>query len=118
MKCRDPALRALATTMLREQGREGPADGQIMAAVGTRLADLEASTCVASSPDAPLAASDVPEAQRIHGYGVQPVRLDHQGYRVVDVEFTRPKLPLVEGWGQVDYSSRESWIFWSEPIRI
>lgn len=118
MKCRDPPLRALATTMLREQGREGPADGQIMAAVGTRLAALEASTSVPSSPGAPLAACDIPEAHRIYGYGVEPVRLDEQGCRVVDVEFTRPELPLVERWGQLDYSSRENWVFWSEAIKI
>lgn len=118
MKCRDPPLRALATTMLREQGREGPADGQIMAAVGTRLAALETSASVPSSPGAPLAAYDVPEGQRVYGYGVQPLRLDAQGRRVVDVEFTRPNLPLVQGWGRVDYSCRDSWIFWSEAIYV
>ncbi|KAK4040171.1 hypothetical protein C8A01DRAFT_46486 [Parachaetomium inaequale] len=119
MKCRDPALRALARTMLNEQGREGPTDGHIMAAIGARLAALETAASVPSSPGAPLAACDVLEAQRVHGYGVRrPLRLDGQGRRVVDVEFSRPKVPLVQGWGHVDYSCLDNWVFWTEPIDI
>jgi hypothetical protein len=118
MKCRDPQLRSLATTMLNEQGREGPVDGQIMAAIGARLAALETFACVPSSPGAPLAACDVLEDQRVHGYGVSPPRVNGEGRRVVDVEFSRPNPPLVQGWGHVDYSSHDSWIFWSEPIDI
>jgi len=117
-KCRDPPLRALATKMLNEQGREGPTDGQIMAAIATRLATLETSGSMPSSPSAPLGACDVLEGQRIHGYGVSPSRLNGEGRRVVDVEFTRPNPPLEQGWGHVDYSSRDNWIFWSEPIEI
>ena len=118
MKCRDPPLRALATTMLHEQGREGPTDGQIMAAIGVRLAALETSASVPSSPGAPLAACNVLEEQRVHGYGVSPPRLNGEGRRVVDVEFSRPKLPLVQRWGHVDYSCLDNWIFWSETIDI
>lgn len=117
-KCRDPALRALATTMLKEQGREGPTDGRITAAIGARLAALETSASVPSSPGAPLAACDVLEGQRVHGYGVSPPRWNGEGRRVVDVEFSRASVPLVQGWGQVDYSGRDNWIFWSEPIEI
>ncbi|KAL2126019.1 hypothetical protein VTI74DRAFT_1934 [Chaetomium olivicolor] len=117
-KCRDPPLRALATTMLIEQGREGPTDGRIMAAIGARLAGLETSASVPSSPGAPLAACDVLERQRVHGYGVSPPRWNGEGRRVADVEFSRPKVPLVQGWGHVDYSSLDNWIFWSEPIEI
>lgn len=117
-KCRDPPLRALATEMLKEQGREGPTDGQIMAAIGARLAAIETSASVPSSPGAPLAACDVLEGQRVHGYGVSPPRLNGEGRRVVDVEFSRPNPPLAQGWGHVDYSGRDSWIFWSEPIDI
>jgi hypothetical protein len=118
MKCRDPPLRALATTMLHEQGREGPTDGQIMAAIGVRLAALETSASVPSSPSAPLAACNVLEEQRVHGYGVSPPRLNGEGRRVVDVEFSRPKLPLVQWWGHVDFSCLDNWIFWSETIDI
>jgi hypothetical protein len=126
MKCRDPALRGLATAMLREQGREGPADGQIMAAIGAHLAALETSTSASSasapssSPDAapPLAASDVPEEQRVHGYGVSPPRWNDEGRRVVDVQFSRPKLPLVQGWGHVDYACLDNWVLWTEATEI
>ncbi|OIW33074.1 hypothetical protein CONLIGDRAFT_609647 [Coniochaeta ligniaria NRRL 30616] len=117
-KCRDPPLRALATEMLGEQGREGPTDGHIMAAIGARMAALETAGIVPSSPGAPLAACDVPEGQRIHGYGVSPPRLNGEGRRVVDVQFTRPLVPLVQGWGHVDYSGQTNWIFWSECIDI
>ncbi|SPQ25733.1 67e0ea39-b9b0-4de6-b95d-796c5f3b3ca3 [Thermothielavioides terrestris] len=117
-KCRDPPLRALATTMLGEQGREGPTDGRIMAAIGARLAALEMSACVPSVPGAPLTAGDVPESQRVHGYGVSPPRVDGEGRRVVDVQFSRPKVPLEQGWGLVDYSCLDNWILWSEPIEI
>ena len=117
-KCRDPALRALATTMLKEQGREGPTDGRILAAIGARMAALETSTSVPSSPGVPLAACDVLEGQRIHGYGVSPPRWNGEGRRVVDVEFSRPSVPLVQGWSQVDYSGRDNWMLWSEPIEI
>jgi len=118
MKCRDPSLRALATTMLNEQGREGPADGHIMAAIGARLAALETCAHVPSSSGAPLAACNVPEEHRVHGYGVSPPRFNGEGRRVVDVEFSRPKLPLVQGWGHVDYSCLDNWVFWSETIDI
>ncbi|KAM5341391.1 hypothetical protein ACJ41O_014422 [Fusarium nematophilum] len=118
MKCRDPPLRALATTMLNEQGREGPTDGQIMAAIGARLAAIETSASVPSPPDAPLAACDVLEAQRVHGYGVSPPRLNGEGRRIVDVEFSRPNVPLVQGWGHVDYTCLDNWTFWSEPVEI
>ena len=119
-KCRDPPLRALATEMLSEQGREGPTDGQIMAAIGARLAVLETSGSVpqASSLGAPLAACDVVEGQRIHGYKMSPSRLDGEGRRSVDVEFSRPKVPLEQGWGHVDYSTLDSWIFWTEPLDL
>ncbi|KAL2023058.1 hypothetical protein VTK56DRAFT_3968 [Thermocarpiscus australiensis] len=118
MKCRDPPLRALATAMLKEQGREGPADGQIMAAIGARLAALETCASVPSSPGAPLAARHVLEEQRVHGYGVSPPRLNGEGRRVIDVQFSRPKLPLVHGWGHVDYSHVDHWIFWTETIEL
>lgn len=118
MKCRDPLLRALATTMLKEQGREGPTDGQIMAAIGAHVAALETSDIASSSPGASLTACDVLEGQRIHGYGVPPPRLDGEGRRVVDVQFSRPRVSLAEGWGQVDYTSLDNWIIWSEPIYV
>ena len=117
-KCRDPTLRALVTTMLIEQGREGPTDGQIMAAIGARLAALETSASVPSSPGAPLSACNVLEGQRVHGYGVSPLRLNGDGRRVVDVVFSRPKLPLMQGWGHVDYTCLDNWIFWSETVDI
>lgn len=104
--------------MLNEQGREGPADGQIMAAIGARLAALETSTSVPSSAGATLAACDVPEGQRVHGYGVLPPRLNGESSRVVGVVFCRPSLPLVQGWGHVDYLCEDSWIYWSELIEI
>lgn len=118
LKCRDPPLRALATTMLNEQGREGPTDGHIMAAIGARLAVLETSASVPSSPGAPLAACDVLEWQRVHGYSVPPPRLNGEGRRVVDVVFMWPNPPLVQGLGHVDYSSQDGWIYRSEPIDI
>ena len=118
MKCRDPPLRALATTMLNEQNREGPADGQILAAVSARLAAIETSASVPSSPGSPLAACNVLEGQRIHGYSVPASRLNGEGRRVVDVVFSRPKPPLAQGWGHVDYSGPDSWTRESEPIDI
>ncbi|PYI11004.1 hypothetical protein BO78DRAFT_466667 [Aspergillus sclerotiicarbonarius CBS 121057] len=118
IKCRDPSLRALATTMLNEQSREGPADGQILAAIGARLAALEAFASVPSSPGALLAACNVGEGQRVHGYSVPPPRFNGEGRRVVDVIFSRPNPPLVQGWGHVDYSCQDGWIYWSEPIDI
>lgn len=118
MKCRNQLLRALATTMLNQQGREGPADGHIMAAIGTRLAALEAPVSVPCSPSAPLAACDVLEVQRVHGYGVSPPRVTGEGRRVVDVTFSRPNPPLVQGWGHVDYSGLDNWIMWAEPVDI
>ncbi|KAM0425841.1 hypothetical protein ACHAPT_008779 [Fusarium lateritium] len=118
MKCRDPPLRALATTMLNEQGREGPTDGKILAAIGARLAALETSASAPSSPGAPLAACDILEGQRIHGYGVSPPRLNDEGRCVVDVLFSQPKVTLVQGWGHVDYVCLDNWVFWSEPIEI
>ncbi|KAH6853207.1 hypothetical protein B0I37DRAFT_333062 [Chaetomium sp. MPI-CAGE-AT-0009] len=118
MKCRDPPLRALATTLLDEQRREGPTDGHIMAAIGARVAAIETSSSVPSSPGGPLVACDVLEEQRVHGYGVSPPRLNAKGRRVVDVEFSRPKLPLVQGWGFVDYTCMDNWTLWTETIDI
>ncbi|KAH8884183.1 hypothetical protein GQ53DRAFT_405831 [Thozetella sp. PMI_491] len=118
MKCRDPPLRAVATTLLSEQSREGPADGHILAAIGARMAALETSTSVPSSPGAPLAACNVLEEQRIHGYTVPHPRLNGEGRRVVDVLFQRPSPPLAQGWGHVDYSCQDGWAYWSEPIDI
>ncbi|CAL5866296.1 uncharacterized protein PFLUO_LOCUS503 [Penicillium psychrofluorescens] len=118
LKCRDPALRALATTMLKEQGREGPTDGQIMAAIGARQAALETSASVPFSPGAPLAACDILEEQRIHGFSVPPPRLNGEGCRVVDVVFMWPNPPLVQGFGHADYSCPDGWIYQSETIDI
>ncbi|KAL2822660.1 hypothetical protein BJX63DRAFT_127377 [Aspergillus granulosus] len=118
MKCRDPPLRALATAMLNEQSREGPADGQILAAIGARLAALETAASVPSSPGSPLAACNVLEEQRIYGYSVPHPRLNGEGRRVVDIVFLRPNPPLVQGLGHVDYSSQDDWIYWSETIDI
>jgi hypothetical protein len=115
MKCRDPSLRALATTLLKEQGREGPTDGHIMAMIGIRLAVIETS---GSAREAPMTASNVLEEQRVHGYGVSPPRLNGEGRRVLDVEFSRPKTPLDQGWGLIDYADLDNWVFWSETIDI
>ncbi|GKZ72965.1 hypothetical protein AnigIFM50267_009634 [Aspergillus niger] len=118
VKCRDPSLRALATTVLNEQSREGPADGQILAVIGARLAALETFSTAPSSPGASLTACDIVEEHRIHGYSVPPPSLNGKGRRVVDVIFQRPNPPLVQGWGHVDYSCPDGWIYWSEPIEI
>ena len=118
VKCRDPSLRALATTVLNEQSREGPADGQILAAIGARLAALETSSTAPSSAGASLTACDIVEGHRIHGYSVPPPSLNGKGRRVVDVIFQRPNPPLVQGWGHVDYSCPDGWIYWSEPVEI
>ncbi|KAL0943136.1 C6 zinc finger domain-containing protein [Colletotrichum truncatum] len=118
MKCRDPTLRALATTMLSEQSREGPADGQILAAIGARMAKLETSASIPSYSGGPLAASNILEEHRIGGYTVPHPRLDSEGRRVVDILFSRPNPPLAEGWGHVNYSSQDGWIYWSEPVEI
>jgi hypothetical protein len=118
MKCRDPGMRALAGTMLKELGREGPADGRIMAAVAGRLASIETAGCGPSLTGGLLTASDVAEGRRVHGYGVKSARVDGEGRRVVDVQFSRPKVPLTEGWGEVDYSSVDNWVIWTEPIEI
>lgn len=118
IKCRDSPLRTLATALLREQGREGPTDGHIMAAIGTRLAAIETSSSLPSFQEAPIAACNVLEERRVHGYGVSPPRLNGEGRRVVDVEFSRPKTPLLEGWGYVDYADLDNWVFWSETIDI
>jgi hypothetical protein len=118
MKCRDSPLRALATTLLKEQGREWPTDGQIMAVLGARLAAFESSASVPTSPGTPLAACDILEGQRIHGYGVPSLRLNREGRRVVDAVFSRPLVPPVQGWGYIDYECLDYWIFWSEPIDI
>ncbi|KAI5462763.1 hypothetical protein BGZ63DRAFT_412534 [Mariannaea sp. PMI_226] len=118
LKCRHPPVRALATAMLNEQSREGPADGQILAAVATRLTAIETSASITSSPGAPLAACNVLEEQRFHGYGVQASRSNNDGRRIVDVVFSRPNPPLLQGWGHVDYSCQDHWAFWSEPINM
>lgn len=118
MKCRDAPLRALATTMLSEQRREGPADGQILAAIGARLAAIETSASVPSSPGSPLTACDVLEEQRVHGYSARSSRLNGEGRRVVDVVFSWPNPPLVQGWSHVDYSCQDGWIYWSESINV
>ncbi|KAK0383011.1 hypothetical protein NLU13_8927 [Sarocladium strictum] len=114
MKCRDPSLRSLAGSMLREQGREGPSDGHIAAAIGARVTELE-------SPDefpTPKSAGDVPSENRIFGHGVFPERLTDDGRRVVDVEFSRARVPLAQGWGAVDYADLSNWVVWKEPIEI
>jgi hypothetical protein len=104
--------------MLNEQHREGPADGQILAAIGAQLAAHEMSASVPSPPRAPLAACNVFEEQRVHGYSVAPPRLNSESRRVVDVVFSRPNPPFAQGWGRVDYSYSDGWIYWSEPIYI
>ncbi|VUC26320.1 unnamed protein product [Clonostachys rosea] len=118
LKCRDPALRSVAITMLSEQNREGPADGQILAAIGAKAAALEASADLTSTPGTPVSACDIPEEQRFHGYTVPPPRLNSEGRRVVDVIFGRPNPPFAQGWGHVDYSVMGGWSKWSVPIEI
>ncbi|CAG9975249.1 unnamed protein product [Clonostachys byssicola] len=118
LKCRDPALRNVAVTMLSEQDREGPADGHILAAIGAQVAALEISDSSPSTPGAPLAACDILEEQRFHGFTVPPPRFDSEGRRVVDVVFTRPNPPLAQGWGDADYSVPGGWSKWSVPVKI
>lgn len=118
MKCRDPPLRALAISLLSEQIREGPADGCILAAIGTRLATIEISASLPLSPDAPITASKIHEVHRVYGYMVPHPRFDDDGHRVVDVVFLRPDPPIAQGLGLVDYSREEDWTYWTESIKI
>jgi hypothetical protein len=112
MRCRDPSLRALATSMLQEQGREGPSDGRIAAAIGSRVARLE-------SPDGcAKAASEIPIGERLHGHAVFPGKLVGKGRRVVDVMFWRPEPRLAQGWGRVDYTDFNNFFKWKESIEI
>ncbi|RAH58914.1 hypothetical protein BO85DRAFT_467700 [Aspergillus piperis CBS 112811] len=117
IKCRNPSLRSLATALLTEQSREGPADGRILAAIGARLAALETSSSFTPSPSAPLTACDIIEGQRVYGYSVSP-RFNMESRRVVDVIFQRPSPPLMQGWGHTDYSCQDGWMYWSEAIEI
>jgi hypothetical protein len=118
MKCRDPPLRALATAMLNEQSREGPADGQFLAAIGARMAAIEISASVPTTPGAPLAACNILEEQRVHGYLVPLPRVNDEGRRVADIVFSRPNPPVAQGLGHVDYSSPDGWMYWSETIDL
>jgi len=68
-----------------------------MVAIVARLTALETSGIVPSSPGAPRAACDVVEGQRTHGYKMSPSRLNGEGRWSVDIEFSRPKVPLEEG---------------------
>lgn len=112
MKCRDPSVRSLAIAMLKEQGREGPSDGQIMAAIGAQIAALE-------SPES-MSASGEPKAERlrVHGHGVFPGGTTGVSHRVLEVEFSRPSPPLEQGWGRVDYTNLDNWVIWREPVQI
>jgi hypothetical protein len=118
MKCRNPPVRALAISLLSEQIREGPADGRILAAIGSRLATVEMSTSVPTSPGAPIAATKILETQRVYGYMVPDPRFDSDGCRVVDVVFLRPNPPIAQGLGHVDYSREEDWTYWTETVNI
>jgi hypothetical protein len=117
MKCRDPSIRSLATTMLKEQGREGPSDGHIMAAIGARIAEMESPQPTGREGES-LRACDVLEGLRIHGHGVYPGRPMSVGRRVLDVEFSRPNPPLAQGWGTLDYTDMSNWIVWKEPVEL
>ncbi|BCS02753.1 Zn(II)2Cys6 transcription factor domain-containing protein [Aspergillus luchuensis] len=117
IKCRNPSLRAVATALLNEQSREGPADGRILAAIGARLAALEMISSILPSPSAPLAACDIIEGQRVYGYSVSP-RFNGESRHAVDVIFQRPNPPLMQGWGHTDYSCQDGWMYWSETIEI
>lgn len=117
MKSRDSSIRSLAMTVLKEQGREGPCDGHIMAAIGARIAALE-SPQVTQSDGEQVQACDVLEEMRIHGHGVYPERVASDGRRVLDIEFSRPNPPLAQGWGTLDYADLKNWIIWRETVEI
>lgn len=118
MKCRDPSVRRIATAILKEQGREGPADGQTMAAIGARLGELEESARPLSVSRSCYEAHDIHEDQRIHGYSIDGPQLFETGKRIIRVSFSIPEPPILQGWGIVDYSSGGSWSFLSETLDI
>ncbi|KAG9256934.1 uncharacterized protein F5Z01DRAFT_748510 [Emericellopsis atlantica] len=117
-KCRDPSLRRLATSMLKEQGREGPADGRTMAVISARLTQLEESAEPKTGPHFPRVAADIQERYRIHGYSVDGPQLIKDNKRVIRVSFSMPCPPLQEGWGSVDYAKVENWSFRSEDLEL
>jgi hypothetical protein len=43
--------------------------------------------------------------------GVTERHLWYNNASPLDVEFSQPKLPLVQGWGLVDYACLDNWIF-------
>lgn len=115
MKARDPRLRTLAISMLNELGREGPADGPTMAAIGARLAAIEESAS-RSELGPQLTASDIHEEQRVHGIALKSPPVSEVGRRFLHVEFSMPNPPLLEGWTKADYSNQSSWRYLSDTI--
>lgn len=114
MKCRDKSLRTVAIDLMRSMGREGPADGRTMAAIATRLAEIESLDIELNrnSHDA----CDILEEQRVHGYALQTPPSYQLGRQVLQIELSKPNPPLSRGWGQADYSKGENWKFWTETL--
>jgi Fungal specific transcription factor domain len=118
MKYRHENWRQQAIGLLRRAGREGPFDGNVLAAAASRLAEIE------ESPPRPLNVGDVlpehvPEADRVHGCGMDAeAKDDDEPARSITVMFSRCR--NVEGMlsGTESWDHGSNWNIWDEVLEL
>lgn len=93
IKCRDPSTRRQALLCLRNQGREGPADGRVAEAMGRRLIELEEEYST-TLPGNVMNANDIPEIGRVHGFDIRGLKKQRARLVAIETVFIRPFLSL------------------------
>jgi hypothetical protein len=114
---RHAVWRRKAINLLRDAGREGPWDGQLLAAIATRAVEIEETALASTSLDQ-IVPTRLPEGGRLHGCVMDVEARDSRPTNVVRVTFSL--CPNMEEMlsAKAPWLDKRNWSIWDEDVRF
>lgn len=119
IKYRHSHWRRQAIEQLRRSGREGPFDGKLLAALASRVVEIEEYGCRDHFMPNGILPEHVEEKQRVHGCGVDAeARDDDQPLLSVLVTLSRCEDVERMLFGPKSWDHASNWSIWNEGVEV
>ena len=115
LKYRHSAWRRQAIQLLRGAGREGPWDGQLLAAVASRAMNIEEATQASTNEIIP---TSLTENDRLHGCLMDVESGDGQPLSTVRVKFSRCHGLKDSSSAETHWVDKGNWCTWTEDVKF
>lgn len=119
IKYRHSHWRRQAIEMLRRSGREGPFDGKLLAAIASRVVEIEEHGCGKGTMPDGILPKHVEETQRVHGCGADAEARDNdEPLLSVPVTFSRCRDVERMLFGSESWDHGSNWRIWNERVEF